>query len=268
MEMQNEQIFNFRNIYLIIILSSLWNYNSKGEVEKFPISIDKITTLIFKGNISTIETGSRDYHIKSNGRCILIRAKKETVPSTSLFVIYGKEKRIFVGEIYAEKQAPIKHIIDNYEEKKDFDKIESNKKQKKIWSKGAFQKYQTYGTKKYRIKVILTNLAVSKTHLYLRFFIENNSSVHLKLTNYRFEYIEYLRSLIIFSQEKREEVTAELFPQEINLKPKSCVYHEFGIPIRAVNGELEINLSEEGTERNFQIIIPSKIILKAKTIRR
>ena len=131
MEMQNKQILNFRNIYLIIIISSLWNYNSKGEVEKIPISIDKITTLIFKGNISTIETGSRDYHIKSNGRCILIRAKKETVPSTSLFVIYGKEKRIFVGEIYAEKQAPIKHVIDNYEEKTDFNKKENNEKLKK-----------------------------------------------------------------------------------------------------------------------------------------
>ncbi len=44
-------IFNhFQKIYLIIILSSLWNYNSKGEVEKFPISIDKITTLLRPGD--------------------------------------------------------------------------------------------------------------------------------------------------------------------------------------------------------------------------
>ena len=262
-------------ILYILILFGQKAYSTN--TDKLAISTSKVTVLIFPEKVEDVSLGNKtEYHIGIQDRCILLRAKTPKAQSTSIFVQYGTSKKIYIGEIFADKNAPLRHDLKientNSNLQKTSIQITEKKKEHKtekntIWKKGAEQEYTTYGDKKGRVSVILTNLAVSKEHLYLRIFVKNNSSIHLNLTEYRFDYIDYLvKFLGIGFKKKKEEVGATIYPESIQLDSKKHGYYEFAIPAKPINGRLEIHLSEENNERNFIIKIPAKKILKAKNI--
>ncbi len=244
---------------------------------RLPVSCQKMTALVFPEKIKRVTLGNKEFHIqKLNDMCVLVKAKKSKAIPTTILVEYSGSSNIYIGEIYASTSAPQKHEIKS--EKQNLLKEESglgtekktlikkNKAQNKIWRKSTYQEYKTYGEKKGRVNVILTNILVSKETLYLRIFVHNKSSIHLNLSDFRFVYIDYLRRFLGMSfKPKKEEVALTLTPTEIDLGPKKYGYYEFGIPTKPINGELEINLAEKNTERHFKIYVPASTILKAKT---
>lgn len=100
---------------------------------------------------------------------------------------------------------------------------------------------------------------------YLRFYIENNTTTKLTLTQFSFEYITYLRKFLFFRSTKTKVVEPIEALSAIELAPNSSQYFVFGLPSYTSNGGLVVFLGESGQgEREFRILIPNRIRLQAK----
>jgi len=252
---------------LFLLLIVFGSYTTQ-EADRLGILINKASVLTFEEDIVDVELGNADYYLKIKGRCLLLRAKKEQSQPTTLFVRYGKHKHFYVAEIFPDNNAPLQQVIPAQKVIEPAREVsitmEATPDITTIFSPHETQTYYSYGIRKDGVQVILTNIIHEKDITYLRLFIENNASIKLNLSHYTFEYISFLKKFLFFTSKKRKLVDPLAAPAAIELAPNSGQYFVFAIPIYTTNGGLEIFLGESSQgEREFQLSIPSKILLKA-----
>ena len=252
---------------LFLLLIAFSSYTTQ-QAARLGILMSKASVLTFEEDIVDVELGNADYYLKIKGKCLLLRAKSKQAQPTTLFVRYGKHKHFYVAEILPDNEAPLQQVIPGQKAVEPARAVSATKQATTdlatIFSPHEGQTYYSYGMRKDGVQVILTNITHEQAVTYLRFFIENNTSLNLNLAHYTFEYVTCLRKFLCFTSKKRKLVDPLAAPAAIELAPNSGDYFVFAIPVYTTNGGLEICFSESGQgEREFQLAIPNKILLKA-----
>lgn len=267
-------------IFLICIIYTTGIYNTYSrDVKYLGITISKPAVLSFSEEIIDFSIGNRDYAIQMKGNNLLIVANGAKALPTTLFVRYGKDKNVFVAEIFPDDKAPIHQVIedstphasmrggDANNREKDMMTLEEAKKEKQlaIFSSHEKQEYFNYGIEKNGVKVLVVNITHHQENSYFRIFVKNNTSIPLNIGNVSFEYISYQRKYLIFRSKKSKIVTATLAPESVEIGANQGKYFIFAIPTYTSNGGLNIFFGEsEKGEREYAIEISMKVLLQAK----
>ncbi|MHA7877898.1 MAG: hypothetical protein ACX93T_03185 [Bacteroidota bacterium] len=246
---------------LLILCLSVSVVKSYGQNDSIGVPANKISTLVFKEDVVDTEVGSPDYFVKVKGRCLLIQAKNNRVQPTSLFVRYGKNKEYYIAELFPNDQAPLKYHIGQ----------EVSVKQVTVKEPSVFsvnknkQAYYTIGVKKNGIKIILTDIIHTDNTTHLQLFIDNNSSINFCLSYWMFEYVTVYERLLFYGRKKnRKLVVPTAAPDNVHVPAKCGKYVECAIPTHVSTGGLAVFLGDSDREREFRLLIPKKVLLKAK----
>jgi hypothetical protein len=256
--------------YSILVLL-LWLSPAASPIpftEKIGIPIKKPAVLKFEGKIERAVTGNRDYQLDIDDESLLIFAKGEKSQPTTLFVRYGEERATYVAEIYPDDGAPTHLSIETT------DNLEKEAAERDVFPPNIKQEYRDYGDRKDGVTVILTNVLHKGSDVYLRFFIDNTTTTQLKLSNFSFDYITFLRSFFFLKDKKKKPVNATIHPSRKNPSNKKVIelaagksnYFVFSIPYYCTNGGLDVYLGEADAkgERDFEFNVPNKILLQAR----
>lgn len=241
-----------------------------GETDRLGVPITKPSVFSFAEDILDVDLGNSDYHVKLRGKSLLIFAKKKDSQPTTLFVVYGKNKETYVAEIFPDDRAPLQRFIKSPTNPAPTTPAQPTDLKvqevgKAIFSPNEKQAYYSYGMRKDGIQVILTNIVHQGDLTYLRLYIENNTTTHLKLAEFSFEYITYLRKFLLFKSTKTKLVEPIIPLSAMDVAPHGAHYFVVAIPTYTSNGGLEIFLGESGQgEREFKLVVPNKLLLKAQ----
>jgi hypothetical protein len=248
----------------------------KSIVLSFPASIINVK---ISHSIANITIGEEDYVCEKEGSDVFLRAKKDSAKPATLYVRYGSlEKTItYVAKIVPAEEAPLHLKIGRLNSIQEFEKkVQENvvngqenvatgqENQARLFSPNEKQQYTFFAIKEEGITLMVTNIHHNGKNTYLRVFVDNNTTVNLKISQCSFSYVTKLRKWWFFTTEQRNPVSPLISPDNVEVGPLQFNYFDFSIPTVVSNGGLEVSLAEsENGARNFTIPIPSKVILKA-----
>ena len=263
-----------RKTFLLLAFCCWIKTSSIYATEKLGILISKKSVLSFESDIVDVDIDVNDninhYFFKIKGKNLLLRAKSSKAPAATLFVRYGKDKHSYVAEIFPDDKAPLHRIIQTSDVIKLLEKPLKQTRTKQPISNGSVfapnekQQYTWFAVDEGGVTVMVSNIMHGGKSTYLRIYINNKTTVNLKLSHCNFEYITLLKKFFFFTSEQRNRVTPLLAPINLELAPMSFDYFDFSIPTYASDGGLEILLGEsENGIRKYKINIPSKVLLQA-----
>jgi hypothetical protein len=228
--------------------------------ERVGIPISKPAVLHFPEEILDVELGNNHYPCKIKGKSLLLFAKNKNAEPTTLFVRYGEAKNSYVLEIYPDEAATLQRFFSFP------DRLGQEETTADLFPPGLIQEYYDYGICKDGISVILTNVIHKDSAVYLRFFIENNTTTQLQLSSFTFEYVHVLKKFFFLEEKKTKIIKPLTGPARIDLAAQTSIYTVFSIPYYSTNGGLTIYLGEADNqgERDFQIDVPTNVLLQAK----
>jgi hypothetical protein len=249
------------------------------EIDRIGVLTDKQVILTFPSkvfeatvSVSFIEKIEKEYICEVKESDVFLRARKASAQPATLYVRYGSEDKTitYVAEIFPAEKAPIHLKIGASNSIQEFEKtaqeniINAHHPQFGLFSPHEPQQYACFGLKKEGISLAVTNIKHSGKETHLRVWINNRSTVNLKISQCSFNYVVKLRKWWLFITKDPKPVTALLSPDNIEVGPLQQKYFDFSIPTFVSNGGLELTLAEsEGGARNFTIPIPSYILLEA-----
>jgi hypothetical protein len=260
-----------KKILIALLILSYWLIGPDTyATDRLGILVSKKCVLTFDSDIVDVDIDVDDYFFKLKGKNLLIRAKTQQARAATLFARYGKEKTTYVAEIFPDDKAPLHRIIqpqDTIESHREYSKKANDNEL--ISTTGVFapnekQQYAWFAVEAGGVTVMVTNIAHKGKNTYLRIYINNKTTVNLKLSQHNFEYVTVLRKFLFFKSEQRNRVMPLLTPVSIELGPMQFDYFDFSIPTYTSNGGLDIFLGEsENGIRKYTINIPTKILLQA-----
>lgn len=260
---------NMKSIAEFLIFLCLISANV-AETVRLGVPITKPTVFSFKEDIIDVDLGNQDYHVKLRGKSLLIFAKKKDSQPTTLFVRYGKDKTTYVAEIFPDDKAPLHRIIQTSGTVQHFREYSSQTSDNQlpnnvsVFAPNEKQQYAWFAVNEGGVIVMVSNIMHRGDQTYFRIYIENKTTVNLKLSQHIFEYITVLKKWIFFTNKQRNRVIPILTPAKLELAPMQFDYFDFSIPTYTSNGGLDIFLAEsEDGVRKYEINIPSKILLQA-----
>ncbi|XWN34655.1 MAG: hypothetical protein ROO73_05985 [Roseivirga sp.] len=249
----------------ILVLSPLSALTSEQDtlLQKVPVLVSKVSTLVFPQEIIDVEMASANYHLKVKGRYLLLRAKSSTVSPSSIFVRYGKDKTAYVAEIFPQEDAPLQLFIKALHAPTTAEKTQQVVAPEPIFSPYLPQHFFDCGTQGQGLRIILTHLMHTREATWIQLFVENRSSIDLVLETPTFEYHSWLRTSFFRRTTKAKPVEPLWAPSSFAIAHQQSAYVVFALPLYTATGGLMITFWETQGERTLQLFITARLLLNA-----
>lgn len=269
-----------RLFVLLLLTLAPWlliSFTHVPETDKLGIRVNQSSILVFPDEIQSVHIDANskkevDYYTKIEGLSLIIRAKRPDAQPATLSVQYGKNKpyTVYGADIFPDEKAPTRWNIQPTGSAQfiTLNPIQKNEQvltsHTSVFDANEKQQYGWFAIDEGGITVMVTNIAHNGNDTHLRIYIDNRTTVNLKLTQGSFEYVTKLRKWLFFTTEQKNRVTPLLAPQNLEVAPGQFGYFDFSIPTYTSNGGLDVFLGEsENGIRKYKINIPTKILLQA-----
>lgn len=268
-----------KKLLLPLFLISFSTFSQK-KIDTIYVNSSSTTYLIFDDAITLFNLGNTDYQAQPAttnqvgiaAQVLFLKAKSTSAKPTTLFLTYGNK----IYEAYLTYQEPISKAFYDYRG------VEKRAETLKMQDESSlidarFKKLASLSPnvlfKGYKSGIILKceSLYNDENGTYLKFLVNNESSITYEIDNVSFSYISKMKKKAINRLQSLgiEEVNAlkSIEPTKIVATQKSNTFMYY-IPLYATteNGSLQVIFREKNGLRNVSIDIPFKKILKAEML--
>lgn len=253
---------------------------SQKKIDTIYVNSSSTTYLIFDEAITLFNLGNTDYQAQPAStnqsgvatQVLFLKAKSANAKPTTLFLTHGNQ----IYEAYLIYQEPLSKVFYDYrgEEKR----VETLKiKDDNLMIDTRFKKLTSLSPnvlfKGYKSGIVLRceNLYNDENGTYLKFLVDNESSITYEIDNVSFSYISKMKKKAINRLQSLgiEEVNAlkSIEPTKTIASQKHTTYMYY-VPLYATtdNGNLQVIFREKNGLRNVSIDIPFKKILRAEML--
>lgn len=269
-----------RLIIILIFFSQIVRAQvNKEKIDTVYVSTEFTTTIIFPKDIILSDIGNEDFGGISNGNLLLLKAAIDNGKPTSLTVKYGDDLLLCT---IAYSANAIRWIDLRSKEVTKIEEVSRVSKQDslKTLSKEIATKrlglimgdkeivYKSRSIRVEQLGLALTNMAVDKDNVYLKFLVDNGSKLDYEIDFAEFIYRDPLSSKDLKGGYDRRNVYPVVQSDVLEIEAKKRQFIGYAIPRFALSkkGDLQFVLREKTGSRVLELFIPFEEILDSEQL--